>query len=209
MICKAKKVLFVHIPGTAGTAIERAFCSEDWWTVNPVMKHAPLSVHAKAFRVDLRKFFVFSVVRHPYERLRSIFARFGNAYGMTLNARGEIEVEGYLSLQRARHNLYIEQQPPSSLAEIGLSAAFLPQPHHTEYSVYRNYLDGVFSRIYRYEQIGECFRELTERFDLPSASFKNRLMASPAGAKPPLSTRAKALVQQNLRMDFAEFGYEY
>lgn len=84
------KILFIHIPKTAGTSIENFFEGQGWRvdfldrtdfadpaSSNFVRRSSPQHHHLKTIDVlvDRRKFdFIFSVVRHPLTRFTSEFA---------------------------------------------------------------------------------------------------------------------------------------
>ncbi len=69
---KKKRILFVHVPKTAGAALRKTICSASGGAdVDSRFWHVPLSMYASAF--DLEEYFVFSFVRHPVSRLYSTY----------------------------------------------------------------------------------------------------------------------------------------
>jgi len=62
------KALFVHVPKTAGTAIERALCEDPKRTVGG---HTTALGYRRRFPDEFSSFFKFSVVRHPVSRFLS------------------------------------------------------------------------------------------------------------------------------------------
>ncbi len=69
---KKNRILFVHVPKTAGAALRKTICSASGGAdVDSRFWHVPLSMYASAF--DLKDFFVFAFVRHPVSRLFSTY----------------------------------------------------------------------------------------------------------------------------------------
>lgn len=62
------KALFVHVPKTAGTAIERALCEDPKRTVGG---HTTALGYRRLFPDDFSNYFKFAVVRHPVSRFLS------------------------------------------------------------------------------------------------------------------------------------------
>ena len=70
MILKDKKIIFIHIPRTGGTSIEKYFdfkFSADW---SPeTAQHLTMEEYNEHY--DLDKYFKFTTVRNPWDRLMS------------------------------------------------------------------------------------------------------------------------------------------
>ena len=49
MISHELKCIFIHIPRTAGSSIERALINDDWWTVESKTKHLIASQAKKIY----------------------------------------------------------------------------------------------------------------------------------------------------------------
>ena len=112
MISFKHKFIFIHIPRTAGTSIENALSeySEDYVngvTIKPNSrlvklardkkvsldnyKHFPYSSYKKILGDEIKDFLVFSVMRHPKERIPSLYY-YNNITGVSLtNFIGGIE----------------------------------------------------------------------------------------------------------------------
>jgi hypothetical protein len=69
------ELIFVHIARTGGTSIETAFTGHDWWHISPGTKHlSARQVRRRAGEERWAKYFKFSVVRNPWDRVVSMFA---------------------------------------------------------------------------------------------------------------------------------------
>jgi hypothetical protein len=73
------RCIFVHIPRTAGSSIEKAVVGRDWWWVNPLTKHLT-TTQARMLYGNKRwgEYFSFSFVRNPWDKLVSMWE--GNRY---------------------------------------------------------------------------------------------------------------------------------
>ena len=202
MINDQKKCFFVHIPGTAGTTVELAINGVDQWILNAFTKHCPMSVQYK-YSPWAANHFKFSIVRHPFERIRSLW-RFHDRYPFYLNINREIEIDSYYDVNQRIH---IEQVPPKTFEyHFGLSHKYIVQPHHREGTVYFNTIDRPYDKIYKYENLSECFDELSERFDIPREKFNQHSHKSEE--KPKLSQRSKDILRVIQKEDFEYFGYD-
>lgn len=74
MISDRYRCIFVHIPRTAGSAIEEAISGRDWWFVNPLTKH--LTARQARLLYGKRRwceYFSFAFVRNPWDKLVSMW----------------------------------------------------------------------------------------------------------------------------------------
>jgi hypothetical protein len=74
MISHEHKALFIHIPRTGGTSVEKAFGIDNLWQSSPEEKHLSAS-QARAFygKEIWKKYFKFSFVRNPWDRMVSLW----------------------------------------------------------------------------------------------------------------------------------------
>jgi hypothetical protein len=61
------KFIFIHIPKTGGTSIENAFKKR----IKGNRKHLTMSDYENELESDIEKYFIFSVIRNPWDRLVS------------------------------------------------------------------------------------------------------------------------------------------
>jgi len=71
MILKEEKIIFVHAPRTSGTSIEKSILNGK--LVPDSMKHLRASQFQKMFQKDWDKFYKFTIVRNPWDRVISMY----------------------------------------------------------------------------------------------------------------------------------------
>lgn len=71
MILKEKKIIFIHAPRTSGTSIEKSILNGK--LVPDTMKHLRASQFKKMFHEDWDKFYKFTIVRNPWDRVISMY----------------------------------------------------------------------------------------------------------------------------------------
>ena len=74
MISKNHKVLFYHIPRTGGSTIEALFVNYDYSFIDHKYKHPSLVDFKKKYSKEWDEYFKFTIVRNPYEWVRSLYS---------------------------------------------------------------------------------------------------------------------------------------
>ncbi|MDH3378911.1 MAG: sulfotransferase family protein, partial [Gammaproteobacteria bacterium] len=74
MISHKLKIIFIHVPRTAGTSIEMALIGKDWWDVDPDTKHIDWVKAKEVYAEYWDKYLKFSVVRNPWDWLASLYS---------------------------------------------------------------------------------------------------------------------------------------
>jgi hypothetical protein len=75
MMLNHLELIFVHIARTGGTSIETALTGHDWWLISPETKHlSARQIRLRAGEERWARYFKFSVVRNPWDRVVSMFA---------------------------------------------------------------------------------------------------------------------------------------
>ena len=99
MIDHVNKLIFVHIPRTAGTSIEIACVGKDWWFIDKNSKHLSLREMKILYSNEWKNYTKFSIVRNPIDRFISLYA--SNHYGDYKN------IENFLKFYKPKNH---EQQ---------------------------------------------------------------------------------------------------
>jgi GR25 family glycosyltransferase involved in LPS biosynthesis len=73
MISHKHKCIFIHIPRTGGTSIEKALTEADWWKVEKKTKHLDWKTAKNLYKDNWEGYFKFTVVRNPWDWMVSLF----------------------------------------------------------------------------------------------------------------------------------------
>jgi hypothetical protein len=178
-----QKALFVHVPKTAGTSIERSLKLNEkcGWVRNPsYLMHDPLFLLQKTNNIT-EDTFVFSVVRNPFTRTYSYYSHFKRINNVDLTFKE------FLQIIRSRI-------PPTARTPlIGYNQSF--------YLFGDNGLLGT-SKIYKYENLSE----LEYDFDVILGK-ENSGNYSPLNYFQDYGEDEKNLVRHICAEDFINFGY--
>lgn len=74
MISHKFKCIFIHIPRTGGSSIEKMLVGRNWWGVDKRTKHLTASQAKSIYRPFWDDYFKFSFVRNPYDRAASLLS---------------------------------------------------------------------------------------------------------------------------------------
>lgn len=142
MISHEYKCIFVHIPRTAGTNIERAICGKNWWEIDKPTKHIFASTAKELYKEYWDDYFKFSFVRDPWDRMISM-TTFEKFYGCKI-VNGKLNIDEYI---RKYNRLEIDSRSKSISDNIV-----------NKYdSIYSNILNEELDFIGRFENIEEDF----------------------------------------------------
>ena len=89
---KEKKLIFIHIPKTAGISLVKAFFGEV-----TLEGHRSLWFYKQVFKSDFKEYFTFTIVRNPWDRLYSAY-KFLEKGGMNIHDKNAFET--HLSIYR-------------------------------------------------------------------------------------------------------------
>lgn len=143
MISHEYKCIFIHIQRTAGTSIENWIVGKDWWQIDKGTKHLLASQAKKKYSKYWDKYFKFSFVRNPWDRMVSclIFPKyFGISY-----ADGILNFDGYKN--KYGYPIIVENDVRFSDRKKLLSKK------HKKNSVYLNILDEKLDYIGKFENL--------------------------------------------------------
>ena len=204
-----KRIHFVHIPKTGGSAIKNAFCDDP--------NFDEINGHDDEEGRDPEKIY-FAVIRDPYERYKSLFYYLKEAYelkkeGSDFHKDDLICGEPMVVMGREKFdqlkNIGFEQMQPKDLLE-AIRAGRLDSSDEFLFGkpqVWWVSKDLPVDHILRQENLQEDFDKFCDsigkdRFELPrSRRTRNK------SKNPPLDEDARALVRSIYREDFDAFDY--
>lgn len=202
MISHELKCIFIHIPRTGGSSIERELVHDDWWTVESKTKHLIASQAKKIYSEYWDDYFKFSFVRDPYSRMLSMttFDIMRKIYyGDTLPFNGVVtdqhmneykKLFGTPVLIEHDYRFYKREEVESE--------------KHKDNCVYGNILDEPIDYIGRFETLEEDFHNICNILKLKEKKLgkfgKNKHTNT-------LSVEAKIIINKIYHEDFSTFNY--
>jgi len=207
-ICFKRKIIFVHIPRTAGTSFEHFLGlnnKESWWDLeyNYITPGSPkksikalqhLSYSEYVNRVDnIRDFFIFAIVRNPYTRFKSDwkwrktfkhpYTKFGRTFDYFLDEAEKVIEKGFFN-------------------EDAFSDHLAPQYNfvHDENGICR------VDHIGGFEELGKTVELIREKFKIQHPSFFGK-NSTKYVEDFNLTDDHKERIYRMYKIDFDTFGY--
>lgn len=184
MVDHQRQLIFVHIARTGGTSIETALIGRDWWEVDPQSKHLSASQSHRLYGDELwNRYFKFSIVRNPWDRLVSMWA---TGWWETESASGE------------------RRSFPEWLR--GLR----PHPHEIYQSLhYHQILDEPIDRVLRFEHLAADFERLLTDAGCPVLQLPHCEQRPRESYQRYYDAETRDYVGQVYAEDIRRFGYEF
>lgn len=145
MICHDHKCIFIHIPRTAGTSIERSIRSDWTWTNFKKEKHILASTAKLLYKDYWNDYFKFSFVRNPWDRMLSM-SKYADFYGC--------EVEN----DKINIDQYMQKYPRVEIDPRSKSVIENVEP--IKNAVYLNILNEELDFIGRFENLQEDYSKV-------------------------------------------------
>ena len=203
MISHELKCIFIHIPRTAGSSIEKALVGDDWWQIDKTTKHLIASQAKKIYSEYWDDYFKFSFVRNPYSRMLSMatFSQmrriyYGDSYPYFNGVVSGKYLNNYKNIFGSPvcieydHRFYKREE--------------VENKKHKENCVYGNIIDEPIDYIGRFETLEEDFKNICNILKLREKKLPK------IGSNPhthSLSLDAKLIINEIYAEDFLEFNY--
>ncbi|WP_083786612.1 sulfotransferase family 2 domain-containing protein [Methylobacterium nodulans] len=199
MICHRLKCIFIHIPRTAGSSIEKWICGDDWWNIEPQTKHLIASVAKDIYKEYWDSYFKFSFVRDPVERVVSCL-KHKEHFGISISDSNDLDF-----------SVYNEMFGPGVILEFDrrfYKRENIIRQKHITHAVYSNILDEPMDFIGKYENLKCDLFYLGKVLGLDE-EFSCRLEASEAKiAKNSLSLTSLRTIYSLYECDYERFEYK-
>ena len=211
MISHKHKCIFIHIPRTGGTFIEKLIFGRDWWGEDHKTKHILASQAKKIYKKYWNDYFKFSFVRNPYTRSKSMLYHSEVYYGKkNLNYIDE----ECLNFYKKNFNYPITLETDYRYYNL---KDFQSKKHKTN-QVYLNILDEKIDFIGKFENYDEHLNFVCDKIGLnffklrkiftrkvsQSTELKNYSILK----KKKLSQNIKNKIYEIYKNDFINFDYK-
>lgn len=197
MIDHKHKCIFIHIARTGGSSIESMMVGNDYWNINPNEKHLPAEVAKKLYSPYWHSYYKFSIVRNPFDRIRSAF-KFADHYGLTLNSNGEIEMDTYKTLWNYPFLCEGNRFAPVKVYDprnLNLKTGQL----------YGNLIGPGLDDVFLFEELDSVILDLREKYkNLYPLTYRHQASTK---AWPKLSQKSIELIREIHHYDFETYGY--
>lgn len=196
------KAIFVHIPKTAGTSVERAleikaldkdsYRHRDEFMIDGVkyaLQHytAEMLMQEEAIQPHWKSYYKFAFVRHPYTRVLSeyFWVKGKTNHGLEFNRKDfKSHLESYYAKINTDHKL-----------------------SQTQY-LYSSYNVLLVDKVFRFEQIKTVFEELSGKLKLKSKLEHTQKSSNSTSYTAELDNDDKYFIYELYRDDFEKFNYK-
>lgn len=197
------KLLFVHIPKTAGTSISKILNNKNLDTWNRVYpRHHDPYFYLKDNNPIDSKVFSFSVVRNPYTRTYSCYKQFNKAQNTNISfieylnnivEKNISKDDSLLKLQKSFHVLEKENKISDHTSLIHLPQSFYVLGKENKLEV---------TKLYRFESLKDLENDLNWNIEFYNVGDYTKDMYNDA-----YTDTAIDIVEKIYELDFLTFGY--
>lgn len=198
MINHKHKLIFIHIPRTGGSSIEKALCGKDWFNIHAPSKHLTAYSAKKIYAEYWNKYFKFTFVRNPWDRMVSLL-KYGNFYGVYLGVKNIINAENYFTnFKKVEYDKrYFNENQFNDY-------------HPIERSIYQNIFGTEMNFIGRFENLEEDFSKICLMNNIKNKKIlhleKNHNREHYCNY---YDSKSKSLIEEKYYKDIKLFNYEF
>ena len=208
MISHEHKCIFIHIPRTGGSSIEKFFTKKSCFNQSgsleerdlyfgysgPEIKHIVASTAKKLYADYWDDYFKFSFVRNPWDRMVSM-AKYPEFYGCTINNES-INVSEYL-----------KKFPEIEIDERSLSANYVGKSLSN--SVYLNLLDEPLDFVGKFENLKQDIEFVCDKIGTPVRKFLHKIASDHKHYTEYYDEETKQIVAEVFAKDIEYFNYKF
>lgn len=202
MISHKYKCIFIHIPRTGGSSIEKWMVGYNWFKHYPSTKHIFASQAKEIYKDYWDDYFKFSFVRNPWDRMVSCIKMKG-FFKVKVNKNNIIDLSGYK--KQFGYPLTIEND-----YRFYNRGKVLDNNKHIENCVYGNFLDEELDFVGKYENLKEDIAFIKDKLGIKTP-FKEHASKSPK-RKPYnkyYNENVKKEVENIYYHDIVNYNYEF
>jgi hypothetical protein len=202
MISHQYKCIFIHIPRTAGTSIEKWITGADQWLLDPREKHLTALEAKEYYSTYWHKYWKFSIIRQPRDRFLSML-KYSDYFGVRVD-NGNLDISSYVS--RFGKEITIEHDhrftDRSKLINMCKASRYAYQPG----SIYGNMLGNEMDEIFPFDELKTSVEIIANKLCLDPASFPLTEKRHPKLQSLRISDHTQSLIAAMHSMDCHRFG---
>lgn len=170
MISHEHRLIFIHIPRTAGTSFEKWILGKDQWQINPAEKHLTAAQAKEVYSKHWKNYWKFTILRKPEDRFISML-KYKDHFGVTVNDNGELDISGYLRKFSTEQEVVIEHDHRftnlASSFDCGIRNGYPP----SQGALYGNIIGNEIDAVFNYESLDKIVTYLSTRTGLDPSGF--------------------------------------
>lgn len=207
MISHKHKCIFIHIPRTAGTSIEKWIHGSNWWDIKPETKHLTASQAKEIYNEFWDDYFKFTFIRNPWDRVISCL-KFSEYFGIYHHKKSKLHLWKNLDLNKYKKRfgskITLEYDYRFHKQEDLISKKHLPG------QVYQNILDEELDFIGQFENLAADCKKIQNILGLEK-EFSEHAVSSKKRRKYQYYYNKKSIreVQDLYQKDIEHFDYKY
>lgn len=201
MIINSQKFIFVHIPKTGGTSVEKLFDSSFYgWDEKHNLWKQHCSIHQmqSLYGIDIDNYYKFSIIRNPWDRAVSDYKWWTRPSSPFFDFLKSTTLEDYLLIRHGYEKINHLRDKTGRADHFYAQYSFIEIDEH-------NYMD----RIIRFENLQQDFNIVCDeiggrRQQLPHTNKTNRQHYSEY-----YNQKTIDIVSQKYRKDIEYFNYTF
>lgn len=201
MISHKYRCIFIHIPRTAGSSIERWIHGDDWWGFEAESKHLIASQAKQKYAEYWDDYFKFSFVRNPWDRIISCMRWPGHFGVRWIEEQGRLDLSRYTELFGSP--ITVEHDHRFS------QRSDLLNDHHLPGQVYLNMLDEEIDFIAKFETLADDCKFIRRQLGLRKRMKIHVNQSDRNSYQHYYDEEARRLVGELYAGDIERFGYQF
>lgn len=198
MISREHKFIFIHIPKTGGTSIEQALKAK----VKGASKHRTVTDYENQLKSDIEKYFLFSVIRNPWDKLVSYWKyRQGKSWAPIDGKIKDFNTWLEFMLSLDLNNL------KGKTANCNLSD--LRTALDLQFNCLVNAKNNINVDLIRFENLQEDFDIVCDKIGIPQQQLPHKNKGKHKHYTEYYDNETRQIVAEKYAKDIEHFGYKF
>ena len=198
MINHKYKIIFIHIPRTGGTSIEKCIAGKNWWNIHPPSKHLTAHLAKKEYTKYWDDYFKFAFVRNPWDRMVSLL-KHGSFYGVKFNFNDKLLMNEYF-------DDYDKIEYDKRFSHLNQFKDFTSKKN----SIYQNIIGDEMNFVGKFENLQEDFNTVCDKIGIPQQRLPHiEKLHKRRHYTEYYDDETREIVAQKYARDIEYFGYKF